>query len=151
MLNTILGGYFGSRLMANIREDKGYTYGIGSGLASFVNGGYFAVSTEVGADVTKQTLEEIYKEIAILRKDLVSSNELETVRNYILGHFLRSVDGPFSLADKFKGIWEFGLDYSYFDNYFAAVKTVTPKELRDLANKYLKEEDLIECVVGKMK
>jgi predicted Zn-dependent peptidase len=151
VLNTILGGYFGSRLMANIREDKGYTYGIGSGLASFVNGGYFAVSTEVGADVTKQTLEEIYKEIAILRKDLVSSNELETVRNYILGHFLRSVDGPFSLADKFKGIWEFGLDYSYFDNYFAAVKTVTPKELRDLANKYLKEEDLIECVVGKMK
>jgi predicted Zn-dependent peptidase len=119
-------------------------------LASFVNGGYFAVSTEVGADVTKQTLEEIYKEIAILRKDLVSSNELETVRNYILGHFLRSVDGPFSLADKFKGIWEFGLDYSYFDNYFAAVKKVTPKELRDLANKYLQEDDLIECVVGKM-
>ena len=150
VLNTILGGYFGSRLMANIREDKGYTYGIGSGLASFVNGGYFAVSTEVGADVTKQTLEEIYKEIAILRKDLVSSNELETVRNYILGHFLRSVDGPFSLADKFKGIWEFGLDYSYFDNYFAAVKKVTPKELRDLANKYLQEDDLIECVVGKM-
>ena len=150
VLNTILGGYFGSRLMANIREDKGYTYGIGSGLASFVNGGYFAISTEVGADVTKQTLEEIYEELAILRKDLVSDNELETVRNYILGHFLRSVDGPFSLADKFKGIWEFGLDYSYFDNYFAAVKTVTPKELRDLANKYLKEEDLIECVVGKM-
>ncbi|MBA2612455.1 MAG: insulinase family protein [Bacteroidetes bacterium] len=150
VLNTILGGYFGSRLMANIREDKGYTYGIGSGLASFVNGGYFAISTEVGADVTKQTLEEIYKELALLRKDLVSDNELETVRNYILGHFLRSVDGPFSLADKFKGIWEFGLDYSYFDNYFAAVKTVTPKELRDLANKYLKEEDLIECVVGKM-
>lgn len=150
VLNTILGGYFGSRLMANIREDKGYTYGIGSGIASFVNGGYFAVSTEVGADVTKQTLEEIYKEIGILRKDLVSDNELETVRNYILGHFLRSVDGPFSLADKFKSIWEFGLDYSYFENYFDAVKNVTPKEIRDLANKYLKEEDMIECVVGKM-
>ncbi|MBA3681502.1 MAG: insulinase family protein [Bacteroidetes bacterium] len=150
VLNTILGGYFGSRLMANIREDKGYTYGIGSGLASFVNGGYFAISTEVGADVTKQTLEEIYKELNTLRTDLVSDNELETVRNYILGHFLRSVDGPFSLADKFKSIWEFGLGYDYFENYFNAVKTVTPKELRDLANKYLKEEDLIECVVGKM-
>ncbi len=150
VLNTVLGGYFGSRLMANIREDKGYTYGIGSGLASFVNGGYFAISTEVGADVTKQTLEEIYKELGKLRNDLVPENELETVRNYILGHFLRSVDGPFSLADKFKSIWEFGLDYSYFDNYFNAVKTVTPKELRDLANKYLKEEDMIECVVGKM-
>ena len=76
--------------------------------------------------------------------------ELETVRNYILGNFLRSVDGPFALADKYKSIWEFGLDYSFFDNYFHAVKTVTPAELRDLANKYLQEKDLIECVAGKM-
>lgn len=150
VLNTILGGYFGSRLMANIREDKGYTYGIGSGLASFVNGGYFAISTEVGADVTKQTLNEIYFEIAALRNNLVPDTELETVRNYILGNFLRTVDGPFALADKFKAIWEFGLDYSYYENYFNAVKTVTPFELRDLANKYLNEDDLIECVVGKM-
>jgi len=150
VLNTILGGYFGSRLMANIREDKGYTYGIGSGLNNLVHNGYFFISTEVGADVTKQTLEEIYKEIKILREKPVNITELETVRNYILGNFLRSVDGPFSLADKFKSIWEFGLDYSFFDNYFHAVKTVTPNELRDLANKYLQEKDLIECVAGKM-
>lgn len=150
VLNTILGGYFGSRLMANIREDKGYTYGIGSGLNNLVHGGYFFISTEVGADVTRPTLEETYKEIKRLREDLVDIAELETVRNYILGNFLRSVDGPFALADKFKSIWEFGLDYSYFDNYFNAVKTVTPGELRDLANKYLQEKDLIECVAGKM-
>lgn len=150
VLNTILGGYFGSRLMANIREDKGYTYGIGSGLASLVNAGYFYISAEVGADVTKDALKEIYKEIALLRNELVGEEELETVRNYILGQFLRSVDGPFSLADKFKAIWEFGLGYEYFDNYFNAVKTVTPAELKELANKYLQEEDLIECVVGKI-
>jgi zinc protease len=150
VLNTILGGYFGSRLMANIREDKGYTYGIGSGLSNLVHTGYFFISTEVGADVTKQTLEEIYKEVKNLREVLVDANELETVRNYILGNFLRSVDGPFALADKFKSIWEFGLDYDYFDNYFSAVKSVTANELRDLANKYLQEKDLIECVVGKM-
>lgn len=150
VLNTILGGYFGSRLMANIREDKGYTYGIGSGLSSLVNGGYFFISTEVGADVTKQALEEIYKEIALLRTELVDDEELETVRNYILGQFLRSVDGPFALADKFKAIWEFGLTYDYFDRYFEAVKTVTPQEIKDLANKYLQEKDLIECVVGQL-
>lgn len=150
VLNTILGGYFGSRLMANIREDKGYTYGIGSGLNNLVHSGYFFISTEVGADVTKDTLKEIYKEIALLRDELVDPSELETVRNYILGNFLRSVDGPFSLSDKFKSIWEFGLDYDFFDNYFHAVKTVTPAELKDLANKYLQEKDLIECVVGKM-
>lgn len=150
VLNTVLGGYFGSRLMANIREDKGYTYGIGSGLNNLVHSGSFFISTEVGADVTKQTLKEIYKEIKTLREKLVDDQELETVRNYILGQFLRSVDGPFTLADKFKSIWEYGLDYSFFDNYFKAVKSVTPNELRDLANKYLQEDDLIECVVGKM-
>ncbi len=149
VLNTILGGYFGSRLMANIREDKGYTYGIGSGLASLANTGYFFIYTEVGAEVTNQTLEEIYKEVKLLREELVSDSELETVRNYMLGQFLRSVDGPFALADKFKAIWEFGLDYSYFDNYFKAVQTVTPQQIRDMANKYLQESDLIECVVGK--
>ncbi len=150
VLNILLGGYFGSRLMANIREDKGYTYGIGSGITNMVHGGYFFISTEVGADVTKQTLDEIYKEIRLLQTDLVSNNELETVRNYILGHFLRSVDGPFSLVEKFRSIWEYNLDYSFFDNYFQAVKSVTPSELRDLANKYLKQDDLLECVAGKM-
>ncbi len=149
VLNTILGGYFGSRLMANIREDKGYTYGIGSGLASLVKEGYFFISTEVGTDVTKQTLEEIYKEIKVLREELVDEQELETVRNYILGQFLRSVDGPYSLADKFKAIYEYDLGYDYFENYFDAVKTVTPQELKQLANTYLQEKDLIELVVGK--
>jgi len=149
VLNTILGGYFGSRLMANIREDKGYTYGIGSGLASLVNSGYFFISTEVGTDVTKDTLKEIYKEIKILREELVDADELETVRNYILGQFLRSVDGPYSLGDKFKAIWEFGLGYDYFEKYFEAVKTITPEEIKALANTYLQEKDLIELVVGK--
>jgi zinc protease len=150
VLNIILGGYFGSRLMANIREDKGYTYGIGSGITNLVNGGYFFISTEVGAGVTQNTIDEIYKELARLRNDLVPDSELETVRNYILGHFLRSVDGPFSLAEKFRSIWEFGLDYSFFDNYFNAVKTVKPAELRDLANKYLQNDDLLECIAGKL-
>ena len=149
VLNAILGGYFGSRLMANIREDKGFTYGIGSGVVNLVNTGSFYISTEVGNNVTNQTLIEIYKEIKILREKLVSVDELETVRNYILGQFLRSVDGPFALADKFKAIWEYNLDYSYFDLYFNAIKTVTPNDIIDLANKYLQEKDLLECVVGK--
>jgi zinc protease len=148
VLNTILGGYFGSRLMANIREDKGYTYGIGSGLTSLLHSGYFYISTEVGSDVTSKALEEIYKEIKLLRENLVSVEELETVRNYILGQFLRSVDGPFALAEKFIAVKEFGLDYSYYADYFKAVKSVTPKDIQVLANKYLQEEDLIECVAG---
>jgi zinc protease len=150
VLNSVLGGYFGSRLMANIREDKGYTYGIGSGINNLVRSGYFFISTEVGADVTSSTLSEIYKELKVLRENLIPDTELETVRNYMLGNFLRSVDGPFSLGEKFRAIWEYGLDYSFFDEYFRVVKSVTPGELRDIANQYLREEDMIECVVGKM-
>lgn len=149
VLNTVLGGYFGSRLMANIREDKGYTYGIGSGVSSLVNDGFFYISTEVGADVTQKALDEIYKEIEIMQNDLVPVGELETVKNYMLGQFLRSVEGPFALSDKFRGVWEFGLGYDYYDRYFDAVKGVTPQELRDLAGKYLKRADLLELVVGK--
>lgn len=149
VLNTLLGGYFGSRLMANIREDKGYTYGIGSGLSSLVHSGYFYISTEVGVDVTQATLDEIAKEIKLLQEETIDAHELETVKNYMLGQFLQSVAGPFALADKFKAIWEFGLDYSYFDNYLHAVKSTTAKELKDLANNYLNYSDMMECVAGK--
>ncbi len=150
VLNTALGGYFGSRLMANIREDKGYTYGIGSGLGNLIRGGFFFISTEVGVDVTKKTLDEIYKELALLREELISEDELELIKNYMLGQFLRTVEGPFALADKFKVIWEFGLTYDYFDNYFNQVKSVQPIELNQLAKTYFQEKDMIECVVGKM-
>ena len=149
VLNTVFGGYFGSRLMANIREDKGYTYGIGSGLSSLVNDGFFYISTEVGADVTQKALDEIYKEIEILQNDLIPEGELETVKNYILGQFLRSIEGPFALIDKFRGIWEFGLGYDYYYRYFEAVKAANPQQLRDLAQKHLKRADLTELVVGR--
>ncbi|HXU28518.1 MAG TPA: hypothetical protein VN698_14905 [Bacteroidia bacterium] len=94
-------------------------------------------------------MKEVYKEIEIMQNDLVPADELETVKNYILGQFLRSVEGPFALADKFRGVWEFGLDYSYYDNYFNAVKSVTSQQIRDLAGKYLQKNDIIELVVGK--
>ncbi len=148
VLNTVLGGYFGSRLMANIREDKGYTYGIGSGLVSYYDGGYFVISTEVGVDVTNATLKEIYYEIDKLQNELIADDELELVRNYLIGVFLRSTDGPFAIGDRLKGILGYGLGYEYYDRYVKTIRTITPENLRDLANKYLKKEDLIELVAG---
>lgn len=149
VLNTILGGYFGSRLMSNIREDKGYTYGIGSGLASLQNSGYFFISTEVGVDVCQSALNEIYSEVKRLREEPIPAEELQLVKNYMLGTFLRSVDGPFALAERFKGIMEYNLDYDYFDNYVATIKNISASQLRDLANKYLTQESMVELVVGK--
>ncbi|MBI4930824.1 MAG: insulinase family protein [Bacteroidetes bacterium] len=149
VVNTIFGGYFGSRLMANIREDKGYTYGIGSAVVSFSHAGYFTISTEVGAEVTKDAIKEIYFELSRMQTEKVSESELALVRNYMLGAFLRSIDGPFALADRFKGIYFSGLDYDYYNTFIETIRTITPEKIMELANKYLKKEEMIELVVGK--
>jgi zinc protease len=150
VLNTVLGGYFGSRLMANIREDKGYTYGIGSALVSLQNAGYFFIASEVGADVCGAAVKEIEKEVALLRNELISQEELGLVRNYMLGSMLGGLENAFSHADKFKNIYFQGLDYSYYDYYINVVKTVTPEKLADLANTYLNFDNMEKVIVGKM-
>lgn len=149
VLNTILGGYFGSRLMANIREDKGYTYGIGSGIASTLDTGFFFITTEVGVDVCESALKEIYLEIDKLKSELVPEEELNLVKNYLLGTYLGSIENVFSYADKFKGIYPYGLDYSYYNEYFSKVKAINSQRIMDLANKYFASGTLTEVVVGK--
>ncbi len=149
ILNTILGGYFGSRLMANIREDKGYTYGIGSGIASLKDAGYFFIATEVGTDVCTSALNEIAKEIELLRTETVPDEELELVRNYMLGSMLGSLENAFSHADKFKNIYFSGLDYSYYDRYIHKVKTIDAEEIKAMAHTYLDWNAMTKVVVGK--
>lgn len=148
ILSTILGGYFGSRLMKNIREDKGYTYGIGCGLLSLKNAGYFFISTEVGAEVTNNALQEIYKEIKLLQTEEVSKEELDLVKNYLLGNLLKSCDGPFKMASLFENVHFYGLDYSFYNNYIETIKTITSEELIKIANEYLKVDSLTEVVAG---
>lgn len=149
VLNCLLGGYFGSRLMANIREDKGYTYGIGSAVASLKDAGYFFIATEVGAEVCSNALAEIEKEIDILKDELVQESELALVRNYMLGAMLGSLENAFSHADKFKNVYFSGLDYSYYERYIQTVKSITAVDLKELANKYLDTDTFTKVVVGK--
>ncbi|RYG20253.1 MAG: insulinase family protein, partial [Chitinophagaceae bacterium] len=149
VLNTVLGGYFGSRLMANIREDKGYTYGIGSGAASLKHAGYFFIATEVGADVCEQALVEIYKEIETLRTTKVSDEELELVRNYMLGSLLGSLENIFSHADKFKNLYFSNLGYDYYRKYINTVKNISAEEIQKIAKTYLDPAGFVEVVVGK--
>ncbi len=148
VLNTVLGGFFGSRLMANIREDKGYTYGIGSGIYSMQHAAYFFIATEVGTDVTGAAIAEIYKEINLLKTEPIPESELSLVRNYLLGNFLGSLENAFAHADKFKNIHFYGLGYDYYENYLETVKTITSNQLQSLANQYL-NNDFYEVVVGK--
>ena len=149
VLNTVLGGYFGSRLMANIREDKGYTYGIGSGMSSLKHAGALFIATEVGADVCKAAVTEIEKEINILKTELIPDEELALVKNYMLGSLLGSLENVFSHADKFKSLFVAGLGYEYYDRYTDVVKTITSDDLLKLANQYLNFDGFYKVIVGK--
>ncbi len=148
VLDAILGGYFGSRLMKNIREDKGFTYGISSSLTSLDLSGYKVISTEVGQKNCRKAIDEIYKEIGLLQSTPVSSDELELVRNYMSGELLRMFDGPFALADSFRSVWDFGLDNSYYYRLADKIKTIGPDEIMHLANTYYKTDDLYEITAG---
>jgi len=149
IINTILGGYFGSRLMSNIREDKGYTYGIGSAIVSMEDAIFFFISAEVGADVTNETLQEVYFELNRLCDEIVPKEELLMVKNYMLGSMLKSSDGPFSMAGKYKKVYLKGEDLSFYDRYISMINNVTSEELLSVAKKYFNPEKMLEVVVGK--
>lgn len=148
VLNTILGGYFGSRLMSNIREEKGYTYGIYSTLSSLPDSGYFGISTDVGNQVREDALKEIYKELEKLQQELIPDEELKIVQNYITGELLRTFDGPFAVSEVIRADLPYNLGDNHYQKFLEDIKTVTPERLKDLANKYLNQDDLYEIVAG---
>jgi predicted Zn-dependent peptidase len=148
ILATILGGYFGSRLMNNIREEKGYTYGIGSYILTLKQANYLIISTEVGNEYIEPTIAEISIEMKRLQNEPVPENELITVKNYLLGEFLRDFDGPFALASSFKAINDFELDYSFYTDYLNVLRNITSGEIMHLAQQYLNQEDFYTVVAG---
>lgn len=148
VLNTILGDYFGSRLMSNIREDKGYTYGIGTLLGELHETGYFVIATEVGRDVKDATLIEIQMEISRLQTELVGTEELLLVKNYMIGQLLKSADGPYALTDLFLGVETFGLNLDFYNKSIDAINNITPERIQELAIKYLKWEEMTVVSAG---
>ena len=147
VLNNLFGGFFGSRLMSNIREEKGYTYGIYSYLQNHIQQSAWVVSTEAGRDVCEATVAEVYKEMEELRNTPVDAEELLLVRNYMMGSILGDLDGPFQILNRWKNIILNGLDESYFYNQIETIRTVPADELQRLANKYLVPENFYELVV----
>lgn len=133
ILQTIFGDYFGSRLMSNIREDKGYTYGIGCALVELKRTGYFVIATEVAKDVTEATIREIKYEIERLQNEPVPQEELDLVKNYLLGQLLKSADGPNAMMDLFLGVEQHQMTLDFYNKYIERIKSVTPEELREIA------------------
>ncbi len=147
VLNTVLGGYFGSRLMSNIREEKGFTYGIYSAQIPFKNEGVFMIQTEVGKEVIEPALKEIYFEMNRLCEELISEEELLLVKNYLLGNLLGDLDGPFQIMQRWRTLILNGFDETYFNKNIQTYKTISPQELKILANRYFNTDDLYEIVV----
>ncbi len=148
VLNTILGGYFGSRLMSKIREEKGYTYNIFSSIDPMMFDGYFYVGTDVSNEFLEPTIESIYEEFELLKTVPIGKEELSMVRNYLMGFFLTNLDGAFNVAELIKVEKTENLPKDYFSNVIHQVKNITPEEIMEQAQKYLNRENMWQVVVG---
>ena len=149
VLNEILGGYFGSRLMRNIREDKGYTYGIYSTIAPKERNSMFYIGTDVNYEVTNKTIAEIQKEIKLLQDELIAEDELRTVQSYMIGKFLNNIATIFEQADTYKRIILYSLPAEHYSNYITTIRTITPEEIQELAIKYLSIAKLKTAIAGR--
>ncbi|HUM98731.1 MAG TPA: pitrilysin family protein [Chitinophagaceae bacterium] len=147
VLNALFGGFFGSRLMRNIREDKGYTYGIHSFIQNHIHETCWMISTEAGKDVSEAAIEEVYKEMKQLREVPVSNEELLLVKNYMMGGILGDLNGPFQIIARWKNYVLNNLPEQYFYDSVQTIKTITPEEVQHIAQKYLQPEDFYELVV----
>jgi len=146
--NTTLGGYFGSRLMKNIREEKGLTYGISSSLVPSANYGYWVIGTDVKVDLVNVAIEEIRRELQQLRDIPMEQHELETVQNYLLGSYVGSLNTAFDIGDKFKMLYTQGLTRAYYDEYMERIRAVTVEDIQRVATIYWQVADLTTIVVG---
>ena len=146
---TLFGGYFGSRLMSNIREEKGYTYGISAGTAPYPGQGILVINTETANEFVEPLVREVYHEIDRLQNDPVPEDELFMVKNYMLGEMCRSYESAFSLADAWMFVQVSGFGDTHFEDALNTIKNITPEEIRELAGRYLCKEKLKEVISGK--
>jgi predicted Zn-dependent peptidase len=148
LLNHILGGYFGSRLMKNIREEKGLTYGIYSSIHPFKNDCLFSIGADVGKDKKELAIDEIKQEILQLSQQSISIEELTTAKNHFLGNLQLEVANPFSSLEKIKNLQLNSLGNNYYKNLFSAITEIDQRELQAIAQKYFTLHDLFEVSVG---
>lgn len=148
VFNTILGGYFGSRLIKNIREDKGHTYGIYSTIGSLQGADYWVIMADVQKAFVNEVIEEIYKEINLLKTTPVSAEELEVVKNYMIGNFLSTFSSSFELINKFKSIHLAGLDMNFYEDKLDFIRDFKAEDILAVGQKYFLKDDLIEVIVG---
>ncbi len=148
LLVNVLGGYFGSRLMRNIREDKGLTYGIYASVAPREHGTSLVIGTDVKGESADFAVSEISMELRRLQEELIPAEELETVRSYILGKFANELSTVFEQCDKYKTIVFLGLSADYYTEFVRETETVDAETLRTLAQQYFTPEAMQIVIAG---
>lgn len=148
VLNTILGGYFGSRLMTSIREEQGLTYNIYSVIDHLIFDGYIYIETEVATGTEQKAIEEIYKQMDILQNEAVDDEELQMVKNYLLGNFLNLIDGPLNVMSFLRSLELDFADKRHFENFIQEILTINAQTIMNLAKKYLVRNSMLEVIVG---
>lgn len=148
LFNHVLGGYFGSRLMKNIREEKGLTYGIYSGVHALKNSSYFVVSAEVNKENNKIVIEEIYKEMQELADNLISEEELQIAVNNFIGGMQAELSTVFAHADKARSIVLNELEQDYHQKLLSTFLQASPATVQTTAQSFLKQSKFVEVTVG---
>ncbi len=146
ILTTVLGGYFGSRLMSNIREDKGYTYGINSILSGRAFDGYIAISTECDTKHTWNVIRETKNEITRLCHEPIPQHELDIVKRYMMSDMAKTLDTPFNIAAYIGNMFCYGIYPTYFNEHVDAILSVNSQQLLETAQKYLNPDNLLTVI-----
>lgn len=148
VFNQIFGSGFAGRLFQNLREDKEYTYGAYGGIRSNKLIGNFSSSAKVRNEVTDSAIEQFLFEINRIRTEDASAEELKNAQNYIAGTFAQSLESPRTVARFAANIDEYKLSKDYFKNYLKRIDAVTVADIKRVATKYLKPENINIIVVG---
>ena len=148
VMNTMLGGYFTSRINKNLREVNGFTYGARSQFGCYKHSGDFSITTEVKTEITSDTNKEILKELNDIRDNYVGKDELVNVKNYISGNFPMQLETPNEIASKVINLKLHNLEDDYYNSYIRKVNEITKEEIMEVAQKYLHPDKLTYSIAG---
>ena len=148
VMNTALGGYFTSRINTNLREVNGFTYGAKSQMNSRKYQGDILIDTNVKNDLTGDAIREIIKEIKRMQDELMSEDELQSVKNYIIGTYPMQLETPNSIASKILALDLYDIDEKFYNTYISEINSITPQIVRQMAQKHLKPDNLVISVCG---
>ena len=150
VMNTMLGGYFGSRLMKNIREDKGYTYGVASGIVAYPGLSLMVIGTETANEYVEEVMKEMRKEIERMKTEMPDREELEMVKNYMMGDICRAYENALSVSEAWIYVMTAGLDMDFFDKSIESIRNISEKRIMELADRYLDWNSMVKVVAGKV-